>query len=147
MLNPVFLEAPHGKSWEVEVENSQGQIWLAKGWSDFCDYYSIRVKSVLMFTYNPRCQFSVAIYDQSKTEIEYPIDQDIESDEQEEDILFAQANANIIEEDILILQSNANVIEEDIPILQSNTNEIEDEEEHIPVNCPQTNANLIEQRK
>uniref|UniRef100_A0A3Q7G5N5 TF-B3 domain-containing protein n=1 Tax=Solanum lycopersicum TaxID=4081 RepID=A0A3Q7G5N5_SOLLC len=66
MLNPVFLEAPHGKSWEVEVENSQGQIWLAKGWSDFCDYYSISVKSVLMFTYNPRCHFSVAIYDQNK---------------------------------------------------------------------------------
>ena len=147
MLNPVFLEAPHGKVWEVEVENSQGQIWLAKGWSDFCDYYSIRVKSVLMFTYNPRCHFSVAIYDQSKTEIEYPIDQDIESDEQEEDILVSQGNANVIDEDILILQSNANVIEEDIPILQSNANVIEDEEEHIPVNCPQTNANVIEQRK
>ncbi|XP_069151568.1 B3 domain-containing protein Os03g0212300-like [Solanum lycopersicum] len=97
MLNPVFLEAPHGKVWEVEVENSQGQIWLAKGWSDFCDYYSIIVKSILIFTYNPRCHFAVAIYDQSKTEIEYPIDQDIESDEQEEDILVAQANANVIQ--------------------------------------------------
>ncbi|XP_025886054.1 B3 domain-containing protein At1g49475-like [Solanum lycopersicum] len=97
MLNPVFLEAPHGKAWEVEVENSQGQIWLVKGWSDFCDYYSIIVKSILIFTYNPRCHFAVAIYDQSKTEIEYPIDQDIESDEQEEDILVAQANANVIQ--------------------------------------------------
>ncbi|XP_004234716.1 B3 domain-containing transcription factor VRN1-like [Solanum lycopersicum] len=147
MLNPVFLEAPHGKPWEVEVENSQGQIWLAKGWSEFCDYYSIRVKSILIFTYNPRCHFVVAIYDQSKTEIEYPIDQDIESDEQEEDVLVAQANANVIDEDILILQSNANVIEEDIPILQSNANVIEDEEEDIPVNSPQTNANVIDQHK
>uniref|UniRef100_A0A3Q7FGB4 TF-B3 domain-containing protein n=1 Tax=Solanum lycopersicum TaxID=4081 RepID=A0A3Q7FGB4_SOLLC len=50
MLNPVFLEAPHGKAWEVEVENYQGQIWLAKGWN-----------------------------------------------EQEEDILVAQANANVIQ--------------------------------------------------
>ena len=100
-----------------------------------------------MFTYNPRSHFVVAIYDQSTTEIEYPIDQDIESDEQEEDVLVAQANANVIDEDILILQSNANVIEEDIPILQSNANVIEDEEEHIPVNCPQTNANVFEQRK
>uniref|UniRef100_A0A3Q7FG72 Uncharacterized protein n=1 Tax=Solanum lycopersicum TaxID=4081 RepID=A0A3Q7FG72_SOLLC len=61
-----------------------------------------------MFTYNPRSHFVVAIYDQSTTEIEYPIDQDIESDEQEEDIL--------------------------------------DEKEDIPVNCPQTNANVFEQR-
>ena len=143
----MFLEFPHGKAWEVEVDNSQGQIWLAKGWSDFCDYYSISVKSVLMFTYNPRCHFAVAIYDQSKTEIEYPIDQDIESDEQEEDILVSQGNANVIDEDILILQSNAYVIEEDIPIFQSNANVIKDEKEDIPVNCPQTNANVFEQRK
>ncbi|XP_010317755.2 B3 domain-containing protein At1g49475-like [Solanum lycopersicum] len=113
---PTDTRTRSGKAWKVELENSQGQIWLTKGWSDFCDYYSISVKSVLMFTYNPRCHFAVAIYDQSKTEIEYPIDQDIESDEQEEDILVAQANANIIDEDILILQSNANVIEEDSPI-------------------------------
>ncbi|XP_015162984.1 B3 domain-containing transcription factor VRN1-like [Solanum tuberosum] len=131
MLNPVFLEAPHGKAWEVEVENSQDQIWLAKGWKDFCGYYSISIRSLLVFTYNPRSHFDVAIYDHSKTEIEYPIDQEIESDEEEEDIPVLQANANVIEEDIPVnLQTNANVIEE--------------EEEDLPVNL-QTNANVIEQ--
>ncbi|XP_049382933.1 B3 domain-containing protein At1g49475-like [Solanum stenotomum] len=143
MLNPVFLEAPHGKAWEVEVENSQGQIWLAKGWKDFCGYYSITVRSLLIFTYNPRSHFDVAIYDQSTTEIEYPIDQEIESDE---DIPVLQANANVIDEDIPVLQANANVIEEDIPedipVLQANANVIEEEEEDIPVNL-QTNANVI----
>jgi len=133
MLNPVFLEAPHGKAWEVEVENSQDQIWLAKGWKDFCGYYSISIRSLLVFTYNPRSHFDVAIYDQSTTEIEYPIDQEIESDEEEEDIPVLQANANVIEEDIPVnLQTNANVIEE--------------EEEDLPVNL-QTNANVIEQGK
>ena len=77
MLNPVFLEAPHGKSWEIEVENSQGQIWLDKGLNDLCAYYSISVRSLLIFTYYPPCHFDVAIYDQSTTKIEYPIDQDI----------------------------------------------------------------------
>ncbi|KAH0769978.1 hypothetical protein KY290_013959 [Solanum tuberosum] len=152
MLNPVFVEAPHGKAWEVEVENSQGQIWLAKGWKDFCGYYSISVRSLLVFTYNPRSHFDVAIYDQSTTEIEYPIDQEIESDEEEEDIPVLQANANVIEEeeeDIPVnLQANANVIEEeeeDIPVnLQANANVIEEEEEDIPVNL-QTNANVFEQ--
>ncbi|WMV15004.1 hypothetical protein MTR67_008389 [Solanum verrucosum] len=146
MLNPVFLEAPHGKAWEVEVENSQGQIWLAKGWKDFCGYYSITVRSLLIFTYNPRSHFDVAIYDQSTTEIEYPIDQEIESDEEEEDIPVLQANANVIEEeeeDIPVnLQTNANVIEEDLPInLQTNANVIEQEisegyEEHDQRNNP-----------
>ncbi|XP_049375058.1 B3 domain-containing protein At1g49475-like [Solanum verrucosum] len=136
MLNPVFLEAPHGKAWEVEVENSQGQIWLAKGWKDFCGYYSITVRSLLIFTYNPRSHFDVAIYDQSTTEIEYPIDQEIESDEEEEDIPVLQANANVIEEE-----------EEDIPVnLQTNANVIEEEEEDLPINL-QTNANVIEQGK
>ncbi|KAL3344556.1 hypothetical protein AABB24_023811, partial [Solanum stoloniferum] len=134
MLNPVFLEAPHGKAWEVEVENSQGQIWLAKGWKELCNYYSISIRSFLMFTYNPRSHFAVTIFDQSKTEIEYPIDQEIESDEEEEDIPVLQANANVIEEE-----------EEDILVnLQANVNVIEEEEEDIPVNL-QTNANVIEQ--
>ncbi|KAK6796826.1 hypothetical protein RDI58_004527 [Solanum bulbocastanum] len=134
MLNPVFLEVPHGKAWEVEVENSQGQIWLAKGWKEFCDYYSISIRTFLMFTYNPRSHFAVTIFDQSKTEIEYPIDQEIESDEEEEDIPVLQANANVIEEE-----------EEDILVNhQANANVIEEEEEDIPVNL-QTNANVIEQ--
>ncbi|KAG5621444.1 hypothetical protein H5410_006662 [Solanum commersonii] len=138
MLNPVFVEAPHGKAWEIEVENSQGQIWLAKGWKDFCGYYSITVRSLLIFTYNPQ--------------IEYPIDQEIESDEEEEDIPVLQANANVIEEekeDIPVnLQANAKVIveeEEDIPVnLQANANVIEEEEDDIPVNL-QANANVIEE--
>ncbi|KAG5621446.1 hypothetical protein H5410_006664 [Solanum commersonii] len=125
MLNPVFLEAPHGKAWEVEVENSQDQIWLAKGWKDFCGYYSISFRSLLVFTYNPRSHFDVAIYDHSKTEIEYPIDQEIESDEEEEDIPVLQANANVIkeeEEDLpMNLQTNANVIEQDQEVGEANS--------------------------
>ena len=95
------------------MDNSQGQIWLAKGWSDFCDYYSISVKSLLMFTYNPRSHFVVAIYDQSTTEIEYPIDQHIESDEEEDDIPVLKANDKVIEEDIQVnLKTSANVIDQ-----------------------------------
>ncbi|XP_027767991.1 B3 domain-containing transcription factor VRN1-like [Solanum pennellii] len=121
MLNPVFLEAPHGKAWEVEVEMSQGQIWLAKGWNDFCAYYSISVRSILMFTYIPCSHFHVAIYDQSRSEIEYPIHQDIEADEEEEVIPVLQDNASVIEEDIPVyIQANANVIEQDKEVGEAN---------------------------
>ncbi|XP_027768873.1 putative B3 domain-containing protein Os08g0325100 [Solanum pennellii] len=102
MLNPMFLDAPHGKAWEVEVEKSQGQILLAKGWNDFSAYYSISVSNLLMLTYIPRFHFDVAIYDQSTTKIEYLIHQYIEADEEEKVIPVIKDNANVIE-DIFLL--------------------------------------------
>ncbi|KAJ8549988.1 hypothetical protein K7X08_033695 [Anisodus acutangulus] len=72
MLNPVYLEVPSGEVWEVEVEHSQGQIWLAEGWQDFTDYYSIRCGHFLMFGYNAHSHFNVTIFDLSAAEIEYP---------------------------------------------------------------------------
>ncbi|XP_059294587.1 uncharacterized protein LOC132047576 [Lycium ferocissimum] len=71
MLNPVYLEVPSGQVWEVEVEHSQGQIWLAQGWQDFCDFYSISCGHFLMFGYNARSHFDVTIFDLSASEIEY----------------------------------------------------------------------------
>ncbi|KAK4709827.1 hypothetical protein R3W88_004340 [Solanum pinnatisectum] len=72
ILNPVYLEVPSGQVWEVEVKHSQGQIWLTKGWQDFCDYYSISFGHFLMFGYNARSHFNVTIFDLSAAEIEYP---------------------------------------------------------------------------
>ncbi|XP_055802907.1 B3 domain-containing transcription factor VRN1-like [Solanum dulcamara] len=72
MLNPVYLEVPSGEVWEVEVQHSEGQIWLAEGWKDFSDYYSIRRGHFLMFGYNARSHFNVTIFDLSAAEIEYP---------------------------------------------------------------------------
>ncbi|MCD7472242.1 hypothetical protein HAX54_013268 [Datura stramonium] len=72
MLNPVYLEVPSGEVWEVEVEHCEGQIWLVKGWQDFCDYYSISCGNFLMFGYNAHSHFNVTIFDLSAAEIEYP---------------------------------------------------------------------------
>ncbi|KAK4727038.1 hypothetical protein R3W88_031955 [Solanum pinnatisectum] len=35
ILNPVYLEVPSAEAWEVELEHSEGNIWLAEGWKDF----------------------------------------------------------------------------------------------------------------
>ncbi|CAN4090541.1 unnamed protein product [Withania somnifera] len=72
MLNPVYLEVAGGEVWEVEVEHSEAQILLAKGWQDFCDYYSISWGHFLMFGYNARSHYDVIIFDLSAAEIEYP---------------------------------------------------------------------------
>ncbi|KAJ8544725.1 hypothetical protein K7X08_017308 [Anisodus acutangulus] len=72
MLNPVYLEVPSGEVWEVEVKHYQGQTWLAKGWKDFTDYYSISSGYFLIFRYNNRSHFNVTIFELSAAEIEYP---------------------------------------------------------------------------
>uniref|UniRef100_A0A3Q7JMK1 TF-B3 domain-containing protein n=1 Tax=Solanum lycopersicum TaxID=4081 RepID=A0A3Q7JMK1_SOLLC len=161
MLNHVFLQAPHGKAWEVEVEHSQGQIWLAKGWKEFSNLYAISVKQLLMFTYNARDLLDVTIFGMDTVEIKYPI-QDTESYDSMDIFYHSTENlshgplvAKIIQkrqegeekDDIrLNLQTDANVIEgeeEYIPVnLQINANIIEEEEEDIPVNL-QTSANEL----
>ncbi|KAF3651485.1 B3 domain-containing transcription factor VRN1-like [Capsicum chacoense] len=80
MLNPVFLEVPSGEVWEVDVEHSEGHIWLAQGWKDFSDYYSISRGHFLIFGYNARSHFNVTIFDLSAAEVDYPI-AEIESDD------------------------------------------------------------------
>ncbi|KAG5610593.1 hypothetical protein H5410_021874 [Solanum commersonii] len=68
---------------------TQGQIWLTKGWKEFCDYYSIRIRNFLIFKYNARAHFDVTICDQNQ-EIEI-----------EEYIPFNfQTNANVIEQEV-----------------------------------------------
>ncbi|XP_059312733.1 B3 domain-containing protein LOC_Os12g40080-like isoform X1 [Lycium ferocissimum] len=80
LQNLAYLEVPTGKVWEVEVVHSEGQIWLAKGWRDFSDYYSIDCGHFLMFGYNGLSHFNVTIFDLSATEIEYPTTE-IDSDD------------------------------------------------------------------
>ncbi|XP_055803496.1 B3 domain-containing transcription factor VRN1-like [Solanum dulcamara] len=132
MLNPVFLEAPHGKAWEVEVENSEGQIWLAQGWKEFSNYYSISIGNFLIFRYNARAHFDVTIFDLSGAEIKYPIDDSMDISDHSTESL---SHGPLVEE------------EDDIPVnLQTSANVIEEEKDDIPVNL-QTNANVIEEEE
>ncbi|KAG5610447.1 hypothetical protein H5410_021728 [Solanum commersonii] len=40
---------------------TQIQIWLAKGWKEFCDYYSISIRNFLIVRYNTRAHFDYYI--------------------------------------------------------------------------------------
>ncbi|WMV55451.1 hypothetical protein MTR67_048836, partial [Solanum verrucosum] len=147
MLNHVFLQAPYGKAWKVEVEHSQGQIWLVKGWKEFSDYYAISIRQFLIFGYNARDHFDVTIFDMSTTEIEYPIE-DIESDDS---IDFLDHSAENLSHGPLVekRRRKRQEGEEQDAIrvnLQTNANVIEEEEEDIPVNL-QTNANALEEEE
>ncbi|KAH0776768.1 hypothetical protein KY290_008179 [Solanum tuberosum] len=147
MLNHVFLQAPYGKAWKVEVEHSQGQIWLVKGWKEFSDYYAISIRQFLIFGYNARDHFDVTIFDMSTTEIEYPIE-DIESDDSMDFLDHSAENVShgpLVEKRRRKRQEGEE--EDNIRVnLQTNANVIEEEEKDIPINL-QTNANALEEEE
>ncbi|KAK4488351.1 hypothetical protein RD792_004109 [Penstemon davidsonii] len=70
--NHIFLKAPSGSLWEVELTHSRGQIYFHKGWKEFKDYYSIELGHFLVFEYDMKSQFHVLIFDFTASEIDYP---------------------------------------------------------------------------
>ncbi|KAG5535737.1 hypothetical protein RHGRI_023485 [Rhododendron griersonianum] len=71
--NHVFLKVPSGAVWKVELERSNGVVWICNGWKEFAKYYSIGFGHLLVFRYNGNCNFNVLIFDTSASEIEYPV--------------------------------------------------------------------------
>ncbi|XP_031116792.1 B3 domain-containing transcription factor VRN1-like [Ipomoea triloba] len=67
------LEVPTGEVSKIHVvHDSQGRIWLAKGWEEFTKNYSIREGHFLVFRYDGESHFHVLIFDKTASEIEYP---------------------------------------------------------------------------
>ncbi|KAI8542286.1 hypothetical protein RHMOL_Rhmol08G0127200 [Rhododendron molle] len=71
--NNVFLKVPSGAVWKVELERSNGVVWMCNGWKEFAKYYSIGFGHLLVFRYDGNCNFNVLIFDTSASEIEYPV--------------------------------------------------------------------------
>ncbi|PPD78323.1 hypothetical protein GOBAR_DD24750 [Gossypium barbadense] len=43
LSNTVIVKAPTGPEWKVELMKCDGEIWLANGWKDFADYFSLKL--------------------------------------------------------------------------------------------------------
>ncbi|XP_058180021.1 B3 domain-containing transcription factor VRN1-like [Rhododendron vialii] len=71
--NHVFLKVPSGAVWKVELERSNGVVWMCNGWKEFAKYYSIGFGHLLVFRYDGNCNFNVLIFDTSASEIAYPV--------------------------------------------------------------------------
>ncbi|XP_048135722.1 B3 domain-containing transcription factor VRN1-like [Rhodamnia argentea] len=69
----VRLRVPDGGSWRVELEKWDDIVWLAKGWKEFAEHYSICEGHFLVFKYVGDSGFHVLIFDKSATEIDYPL--------------------------------------------------------------------------
>ncbi|KAL3649394.1 hypothetical protein CASFOL_005797 [Castilleja foliolosa] len=69
--SPVFLKAPFGTAMEVQLVQSNGTTMFQRGWIEFKKRYSIAFGHFLVFEYNGKSGFNVAIYDKSGVEIKY----------------------------------------------------------------------------
>ncbi|XP_058228531.1 B3 domain-containing transcription factor VRN1-like isoform X2 [Rhododendron vialii] len=71
--NHAFLKVPSGAVWKLELEKSNGVVWIRNGWKEFANYHSIGFGHLLVFRYNGNCNFNVLIFDKSASEIEYQV--------------------------------------------------------------------------
>ncbi|KAL0006936.1 hypothetical protein SO802_008438 [Lithocarpus litseifolius] len=71
LSNSAFLKLPNGVEWKVELTESDGEVWLQKGWLEFAKYYSVKQGHFLVFRYEGNSHFYVLIFDESATEIDY----------------------------------------------------------------------------
>ena len=71
--DPVVIEVPSGTQWEMGLRESNGDIWLAKGWREFAQHHSLENGQALFFKYKGRSHFDVVIVGVSGLEIDYPI--------------------------------------------------------------------------
>ncbi|KAB5574513.1 hypothetical protein DKX38_001707 [Salix brachista] len=62
-----------GEAWEIELTKCDGKVWLQKGWKEFAEYYSVACGHFLVFEYEGNCDFRVLIFDNSATEMDYPL--------------------------------------------------------------------------
>ncbi|KAB1199848.1 B3 domain-containing transcription factor VRN1 [Morella rubra] len=66
------LTVPNGQIWQVGLEEAQSKIWFQEGWRDFVEHHSIDHGYFLVFRYEGNSNFSVLVFDQTSTEIQYP---------------------------------------------------------------------------
>ncbi|XP_062075880.1 B3 domain-containing protein REM6-like [Humulus lupulus] len=68
----VFLKLPCGSRWEVGLTESDGKVWIEKGWKFFAEDCSLSQGNLLVFRYEGNSQFHVIIFDKTTVEIDYP---------------------------------------------------------------------------
>ncbi|CAL1409791.1 unnamed protein product [Linum trigynum] len=68
------LRDPSGTEWTVELTESDGDVWLQKGFPEFAEFYSLSHGYLVVFELVDRwtSRFNVVVFDPTATEIEYP---------------------------------------------------------------------------
>ncbi|CAI0556148.1 unnamed protein product [Linum tenue] len=74
LQDSAVLSDPSGTEWTVELTESDGDIWLQKGFREFAEFYSLSHGYLVVFELVDRwiSRFNVVVFDPTATEIEYP---------------------------------------------------------------------------
>ena len=72
LTDRIFLTAPSGLIWSIDLERNSDEICLRNGWLEFAKFYSISFGHMLVFQYQGDSTFLVRIFDPSASEIDYP---------------------------------------------------------------------------
>ncbi|KAK7258545.1 hypothetical protein RIF29_24125 [Crotalaria pallida] len=73
--NPIILELPTKRTWKVELDCHDGDVWLKEGWNQFISDLSLQQNHILTFTYTDRSVFIVKAWEyQFCSEIQYPFE-------------------------------------------------------------------------
>ena len=80
-----FLTIPNGRKWEVKLTRHAWGVWFQKGWSEFASSHGVAVGHLVVFKYEGNSHFHVLIFDATATEIDYPLDDELQVHRIEDD--------------------------------------------------------------
>ena len=55
-----------------------GRVWFENGWCKFASCHGLTMGHLLVFRYDENSQFDVLIFDATATEIDYPLDDQLQ---------------------------------------------------------------------
>ena len=70
------LTASNGHLWQVGLKKENREIWFDDSWHEFMEYHSIHYGYFLVFRYEGNSKFHVLVFDNTATEIWYPLSKD-----------------------------------------------------------------------
>ncbi|XP_021816829.1 B3 domain-containing transcription factor VRN1-like [Prunus avium] len=73
LSDQIHLKLPCGSEWKIKLRRCNGEVWFGKGWPEFSEFYSLKKGNSLLFRYEGNSKFHVLIFDESGTEMDYPI--------------------------------------------------------------------------
>ncbi|KAB1199849.1 B3 domain-containing transcription factor VRN1 [Morella rubra] len=102
------LTLPNGQIWQVGLEEAHSKIWFQEGWRDFVEHHSIDHGYFLVFRYEGNSNFSVLVFDQTSTEIQYPWNNKSCQREDQVDLIELDDSKNSGHDDELIKKEMSN---------------------------------------
>ncbi|XP_023645106.1 B3 domain-containing protein At1g49475 isoform X2 [Capsella rubella] len=92
LSDSVSVETPVGFKRSIRIKRIGDEVWFENGWSAFAEAHSLKEGHFLLFHYKGNSSFRVVIFDGTTSEIEYPLEYVIVSDDDTEEVVEVMDN-------------------------------------------------------